>query len=79
MVGRIRKRTARARRVSIGALLLFAMAGLTACGSTTGTTAATSPSASGSSPVATASVPQTPGPVPASWQRIPDAPINNRN
>jgi len=75
MLGRIRERAVRARRGSMAALLLFAMAGLTACGSTTGTTAGTSPGASASSPTATASGSETPSPTPASWHRIATPPF----
>jgi hypothetical protein len=76
MRGLHRQRASRSWQVNITALLTLAMVGFTACGSTTGTTAGTSPSASTISPTATASVSQTPKPTPASWRRIPVAPIH---
>jgi Galactose oxidase, central domain len=76
MRGLHRQPTSRSWQVNITALLTLAMVGFTACGSTTGTTAGTSPSGSTISPTATASISQTPTPIPASWRRIATPPFS---
>ena len=71
---RHREPGSRSWRVNITVLLMLAMVGFTACGGSTGTTTGTSPGATSST--APSSTSQTPTPTPASWRRIPVAPIH---